>query len=60
MKFISYEETDFGMLQVGVMPEADGTQTVTAGTFYFPVLQLGGHCRAGGVLEQHAHPHRRR
>ena len=42
MKFISYEETDFGMLQVGVMPEADGTQTVTAGTFYFPCFSSAG------------------
>ncbi len=36
MKYVSYEETDFGMLQIAATPEADGTQTVSASTFYFP------------------------
>ena len=47
MKFISFEDTDFGMLQVGVMPDADGTQTVSASTFYFPCFSSAGLAGAG-------------
>ena len=42
MKFLSFEETDYGMLHVGVMPDADGTQTVSASTFYFPCFSSAG------------------
>lgn len=47
MKYVSFDETDYGMLQVAVTPEGDGTQTVSASQFYLPCFSSAGIAGAG-------------
>lgn len=42
MKWLAFEETDFGMLHVATSPQPDGTQMATASTFYFPCFGSAG------------------
>ena len=47
MKYLAFDETDFGMMHISATPEADGTQMVSASTFYFPCFSSAGIAGAG-------------
>ena len=47
MKYLAFDETDFGMMHISATPDADGTQIVSASTFYFPCFSSAGIAGAG-------------
>ena len=47
MKYLAFDETDFGMMHISATPDADGTQMVSASTFYFPCFSSAGIAGAG-------------
>ena len=47
MKYLAFDETDFGMMHISATPEADGSQMVSASTFYLPCFSSAGIAGAG-------------